>query len=203
MTDALWYAGRGTGVVSLLLLTIVVALGVAARSGRPLLGLARFAVSAVHRTASLTAVILLGVHVTTLLLDPVAQLRLVDLVVPFQGAYRPMWLGLGTVGFDLLGALVISSLLRARIGVRAWRAIHWAAYAAWPVALFHSLGTGTDAATGWFQSLAVGSVATVLAAVAWRLSPGFTGAGSPGRRAVPAPFAAPDTRRLAAGRGAR
>lgn len=173
MNAALWYLGRGSGVVSLLLLTIVVALGIATRSGRPLPGLPRFAVAAVHRAASLTAVTFLAVHVGTLLADPLAGLRLVDVIVPFAGTYRPVWLGLGTVALDLIGALVVTSLLRQRIGARVWRLVHWAAYAAWPVALLHGLGTGTDAGTLWLQAITTGCVAVVLGSLAWRLSPRF------------------------------
>jgi sulfoxide reductase heme-binding subunit YedZ len=184
---ALWYVGRGTGIVSLVLLTIVVALGIATRSGRPLPGLPRFAVAAVHRTASLTAVAFLAVHITTLLLDPIAALRLVDLVLPFQGAYRPLWLGLGTVAVDLIAALVATSLLRQRIGARAWRLVHWLAYASWPVALLHGLGTGTDAGTTWLRVVTAACVAAVLGALAWRLSPGF--AERPGPRPAERPAA--------------
>ena len=174
MTSALWYLGRGTGAVALLLLTVTVTLGIASRSGRPLLGLPRFAVSAVHRNASLLTVSLLAVHVLTLLADPYAQLELVDLALPFAGTYRPLWLGLGTLGLDLILALVVTSLLRQRIGVWAWRAVHWLAYAAWPVALLHALGTGTDAGQPWLRVLAAGCFAAVLAAVAWRCSERFT-----------------------------
>lgn len=174
MTNALWYLGRGAGLVSLVLLTIVVGLGVTSRSGRPAFGLPRFAIAAVHRNASLLAVTLLAVHVLTLLFDPYAQLRLVDLVLPFDGAYRPFWLGLGTLGFDLIIALVLTSLLRQRLGVKAWRAIHWLAYAAWPVAMLHGLGTGTDAGQTWLRVTAACCVVVVLVAVGWRLSGGFT-----------------------------
>jgi sulfoxide reductase heme-binding subunit YedZ len=187
MTNALWYLGRGTGVVSLVLLTLVVALGVATRSGRPLPGLPRFAVASVHRSASLLAVTLLGVHVGTLLFDPYAQLKIVDLVLPFAGTFRPFWLGLGTLGLDLLAALVVTSLLRNRLGRRTWRAVHWLAYAAWPVALLHALGTGTDAGSAWLRGLAALCCAAVVAAVGWRLAGNFdTGRGRlPGRTAPP------------------
>jgi sulfoxide reductase heme-binding subunit YedZ len=121
MTNALWYLGRGSGVSALVLLSLVVVLGIVTRAGRPVPGLPRFAVAAVHRTTSLTAVLFLAVHITTLLLDPYAQLRLVDVVVPFGGAYRPLWQGLGTVAVDLIALLVVSSLLRDRIGLRVWR----------------------------------------------------------------------------------
>lgn len=176
--DALWYLARGTGVVSLVLLTVVVVLGVGSRAGRPVFGLPRFAVATVHRNASLLAVALLAIHVLTLFFDPYAQLRFVDLVVPFAGAYRPVWLGLGTLGLDLIVALVATSLLRRRLGVTAWRAVHWLAYLAWPVALLHGLGTGTDRGSLWLWAVAVSCAAAVVSALGWRLSDRFVPAGS-------------------------
>ncbi|NMO53189.1 ferric reductase [Actinoplanes sp. TBRC 11911] len=173
VTDALWYFGRGSGVVSLVLLSLVVALGVAARSGRTPFGLPRFAVSMLHRNVGLTAVVFLSGHVLSLLFDPYAQLRVFDLVVPFAGNYRPLWLGLGTVGLDLLAAIVVTSLLRRRIGASGWRAVHWLAYLCWPVALLHGLGTGTDRGTWWLWATAMSGAALVIAAVGWRLTPDF------------------------------
>ena len=161
-------------MVCLILLTTVVALGVASRSGRPAFGLPRFAVAAVHRNASLVALVLLAGHVLALLFDPYAELKLVDLVVPFGGAYRPLWLGLGTLALDLVVALVATSLLRHRLGLRSWRAVHWLAYAAWPVAFLHGLGTGTDAGRLWLQAIAGVCLAAVLGALAWRLTARFT-----------------------------
>ncbi|GLY94082.1 ferric reductase-like transmembrane domain-containing protein [Actinoplanes sp. NBRC 103695] len=174
MTETLWYAGRGTGVVSLVLLTIVVALGIGARSGRTAFGLPRFAVNMLHRNAALLALVLLAGHVGSLYFDPYAQLRLVDVVLPFTGAYRPFWLGLGTLGFDLILALVASSLLRHRLGARSWRIVHWLAYLCWPVALMHGLQTGSDGDSWWLRTVLALCAALVLAAVAWRLSSPFT-----------------------------
>lgn len=181
---ALWYAGRGTGVVSLLLLTVVMVLGVGSRSGRPAFGLPRFAVVALHRYSSMLAVTFLAVHVVTLLLDPQAELRLVDLVLPFDAAYRPLWMGLGTLGLDFMAAIFVTSLLRQRIGVRVWRAVHWLAYASWPLALLHTLGSGTDRATWWLLALSGLSIGAVASALVWRVGEGFgqprsTGSGPP------------------------
>lgn len=173
MTDALWYFGRGSGVVSLVLLTIVVALGVGARSGRTAFGLPRFAVNLLHRNAALLAVVFLAGHVLSLLFDPYAQLRLFDVVLPFVGNYRPFWQGLGTLAFDLVVAIVVTSLLRHRIGARVWRIVHWLAYLCWPVALMHGLGTGSDRGTWWLWAITMTCVAVVLAAVVWRLTPNF------------------------------
>ena len=180
MTDALWYAGRGTGVVALVLLSVVMVLGIGSRAGRPVFGLPRFAVTLVHRNAALIATVLTVIHVVTLLLDPYAQLKLLDTVVPFDATYRPVWMGLGTVGLDLAIAILVTTALRYRLGARAWRGVHWFAYLMWPVAWLHGIGTGTDRGSGWYLAVAVVSAVAVAAALVWRLSTGFETLG--GRR---------------------
>jgi sulfoxide reductase heme-binding subunit YedZ len=119
---------------------------------------------------SLLTCALVAVHVGTTLLDGYAPIRLADVVLPFASVYRPLWLGLGALGLDLLAALVITSLLRARIGLRGWRAIHWLAYACWPVALLHGLGTGSDVRPGWLTWLALVCAGAVASAVIVRLA---------------------------------
>lgn len=168
--NALWYVGRGTGVVTLVLFSIVVALGIATRSARPVLGMPRFAVTAVHRSASLLALVFLGIHIVSMLVDPSAPLYLVDVVVPFAGPYRALWLGLGTIAMELIVALVVTSLLRPRIGLRTWRFVHWAAYLAWPVAILHSVGTGTDNGQPWLWAVVVSCGVLVLASLWYRMS---------------------------------
>lgn len=170
---ALWALGRGTGIVALVLLTVSLCLGVVVRSRRTFGGLPRYGVTAVHRTASLTATGLVVAHVLTLLLDPQAGLRLTDLVVPFAGAFRPFWLGLGTLGLELIVLVTLSGLLRKRIGERVFHALHLLAYALWPVALVHALGTGTDAGRPWMLGLSGLCLAAVAGVSWWRISPGF------------------------------
>ena len=168
LTTASWYLARGSGVTALVLFSLVVALGIITRSARPVPGVPRFAVAALHSSAALLATVFLGVHLVTLLLDPYAQLRLLDLVVPVAGAYRPLWLGLGTLALDLILAIGVTSLLRARLGARVWKAVHLSAYALWPLAVLHGLGTGSDVGTTWLRATTLACVTGVLAAVAWR-----------------------------------
>ncbi len=152
--------------------------------------------------------LLVALHMALLFFDPYAQLRLVDFVVPFLGAYRPLWLGLGTLAFDVLVVLIASSLLRHRLGVRTFRAVHWAAYGLWPLALAHALGNGTDSARGWFLLVAGGCVVTVAAALAWRLRCRLhrvrrhANIGAPVTVQTPLPQNPLATRRLFAARGA-
>jgi sulfoxide reductase heme-binding subunit YedZ len=173
MNAALWALGRGTGIVALILFTVSLVLGIVARSGRPVPWLGRFGTSDLHRTAALTGTGLVLTHVGTLYFDPYAQLRLVDVVLPFLGAYKRLWLGLGTLALDLLGVITVVSLLRHRVGPRVFRAVHWATYVLWPVALVHALGNGTDAGSGWFRALAVACIGAVFLAIGWRLAPSY------------------------------
>jgi predicted ferric reductase len=186
VTDqALWALGRGSGVTALAFMTVALFLGIATRSGRPLLMLPRFAVADVHRFASLAGTLLVVIHMALLFFDPYAQLRLVDFIVPFLGAYRPLWLGLGTLAFDLLAVVMVTSLLRHRLGVRVFRAVHWATYALWPVAMAHALGNGTDAGHAWFLLFATGCAVTVCGALVWRLHANYSeyaGTRTPGRQ---------------------
>jgi sulfoxide reductase heme-binding subunit YedZ len=175
VTDqALWALGRGTGITALAFMTVSLFLGIATRSGRPLLVLPRFAVADVHRFAALAGTLLVALHMALLFFDPYAQLRLIDFVVPFLGAYRPLWLGLGTLAVDLLAVVVVTSVLRHRLGVRIFLAVHWAAYALWPAAMAHALGNGTDAGHRWFLLFTWCCALTVCGALTWRLRTNYT-----------------------------
>jgi len=156
--------------MALILLTITVALGIAgtARLSSELLpGIVR---SGLHRNVSLLVVAFIVVHVLSAVLDPYAGIKLISAVVPFSSAYRPLWLSLGAIAFDMLLALILTSLLRSRLSYRAWRAVHWLGYACWPVALWHGLGTGTDSRLSWLLLLEGGCALVVAGAVAWRLN---------------------------------
>src|SRR5258708_2394633 len=133
-STALWYSSRATGVVCLVLLTAVVVLGIVVnRQGRPP-RLPRFAGLGLHRYLSLLAVGFLVVHVLTAVADPFVSIRLAATIIPFASAYKPLWLGLGAVSLDLMAAIIVTSLLRRRIGRPPRRAVHWLAYRARPVA---------------------------------------------------------------------
>ncbi len=166
----LWYATRATGVVALVLLTVTMVLGIAGTARVATPRWPRLVTAGLHRNVALLVVAFVGVHVLTTVLDTYAPIGWIAVVVPFTSAYRPLWLSLGTIGFDLLLALVITSLLRARLGYRSWRLVHWFAYLAWPVALWHGLGTGTDSRLPWLLALDAAAVAAVACAVWWRLS---------------------------------
>jgi sulfoxide reductase heme-binding subunit YedZ len=170
MSDQLlWYTTRGAGAVSLILLSAVVVLGLLARLRVEARGWPRFLSAAVHRDLALMTLVFLLLHIVTAVVDPFTHLGIVAAVVPFGSYYRTLWLGLGTIALELLLAIVATSLLRRHIGARAWRAIHWLAYACWPVAVLHGIGTGTDTTAVWMLAIDIACVAAVLSALAWRV----------------------------------
>jgi sulfoxide reductase heme-binding subunit YedZ len=176
-----WYLTRSTGAVALLLLTLALALGVADIQRWASPNWPRFVVDALHRNVSLLALVFLVLHILTSVLDSFAHISILDAVVPFVGSYRPFWLGLGAVAFDLMLAVILTSLLRRRVGERVWRVTHWFVYACWPIALLHSLGTGSDVKSAWMLVLALACLALVIAAVLVRLLSGWSRAGARGR----------------------
>ena len=164
-----WFIGRGTGFVAMILLTASVAYGVATTVRYQAPRWPRFINQGMHRSISLLAMVFLVIHIITVIIDPFAQLSLRDAVLPFGAAYRAVWLALGVVAFELMLALIITSLVRHRLGYRAWRWVHWTAYLSWPLALLHGMGTGSDTKSVWGTAITIACIATVAGTVAWRL----------------------------------
>jgi methionine sulfoxide reductase heme-binding subunit len=165
---------RGAGTVSLVMLTAVVVLGIATTTRQQGDRWPRFLSSRLHSNLALAAIVFLALHIATAVLDPFAHLQWKDAIVPFTASYRPLWLGLGVVAVEIVAALAVTSAARSVIGYRTWRVVHWIAYACWPLALLHGLGTGSDVRSGWFElvdALCVGAVFSTL--VAWRLAHGW------------------------------
>lgn len=173
MNDTLlWYTTRGAGVVTLLLFTAVVVLGLLTASRFQARGWPRFLSAAVHRDLALVALVFLGLHIVTAVVDPFTHLGLSAALVPFGSYYRTLWLGLGVVAFELMMAITLSSLVRRWISPRLWRLIHWASYASWPVAVLHGVGTGTDTSAPWMLAVTALCVVSVLVALGFRRSGG-------------------------------
>jgi methionine sulfoxide reductase heme-binding subunit len=170
MNTAFWYASRATGIVSLLLLTAVLVLGILVNRQGRLPGLPRFAVADIHRNLSLLSVAFIAVHIVTAVLDTYVHIPLLSAVIPFASGYERLWLGLGAISVDLMLAMIVTSLVRGRLNRILWRAIHLLAYASWPIAFVHSIGASTDLQQGWLLGLAAGCALAVGAAVIWRLA---------------------------------
>lgn len=165
----LWYVSRATGLVTLLLLTTSVLLGLLAAGRFRGDRWPRFLTQGLHRNVSLLVLVFLGLHVGSIVADTYTSISLTAAFIPFASSYKTVWLSLGAVALDLLLALVVTSLVRDRLGYRVWRRLHWLAYACWPVAVAHGLGIGTDRSVAWVIALTIGCVGSVGAAASWRI----------------------------------
>src|SRR5207253_3403825 len=145
MTNSLlWYTARGAGAVTLILLSSVVVLGILSTMRVQSRRWPRFLTTGLHRNLALMTLVFLALHIVTAVVDPYTNLGWAAALIPFSSSYRTLWLGLGVIAFELLAAIIVTSLLRGLIGHRTWRAIHWLTYAAWPIGVLHGVGTGTD-----------------------------------------------------------
>ncbi|HEX4219409.1 MAG TPA: ferric reductase-like transmembrane domain-containing protein [Acidimicrobiales bacterium] len=180
-STALWYLTRASGLVSLVLLSGTVVLGIVASVGWTTERWPRFLSQSVHRNLSLLCLVLIAVHVVTTVADGYVPIGYLDAVIPFRTPYRPIWVGFGALAFDMLLAVAITSGLRRRIGTRAWRGVHWLAYLCWPVALLHGLGAGSDTRLSVTLVVDALCVLAVAGAGGWRL---VTGRSFPAARRI-------------------
>lgn len=168
----LWYATRGLGAATLIVLTCTVVLGIVTATrwmGRATPG---FVAADLHRNLSLLALLLLLAHIVTTVLDPFAHISVRDVIIPIGASYRPIWLGLGVVAAEIMVAVIVTSLLRDRVGPRLWRLVHWAAYGSWPIAVVHGLGTGSDARSPWLIGVVTACISAVTLALLSRIREG-------------------------------
>ena len=108
-------------------------------------------------------------HVVTAVVDTYVDIRWWQALWPFGATYEPLWLGLGAVALDLIAVVVLTSLLRTRIGLRGWQVVHLSTYAAWVAALVHGLGIGSDSSASWSQLVTLACAGSVAAAVLVRV----------------------------------
>ena len=181
---AFWFASRATGVISLILFSLVAMLGILVNRQGRLPGLPRFAVTGLHRNLSLLTVAFLGTHIVTAIVDGYAHIPWLSTVVPFTSGYERFWIGLGAVAIDLFAALIVTSLLRDRLRPSVWRAIHWLAYVCYPVVVAHSIGAYKDLRSGWLLALTLATVFAVITAIGYRVLDA--------RAAVPRPSRVPE-----------
>jgi methionine sulfoxide reductase heme-binding subunit len=165
-SQGLWFVSRASGLALLAVFSAVIVLGVAARLGSAPRRWPRFVFSELHRTLALFSVAFLALHVLTAILDPFVSIGWAAIAVPFASGYRTLAIGLGTLAVDFGGAVLLTSLVRDRLGYRTWRAVHWLAYLAWPAAFVHSLTVGgSDLRIWWVALIEWGCAAAVATAM--------------------------------------
>lgn len=163
-----WVVSRSTGLVAFGLLTCAMLAGLLVRTRSPVGSVRGAGMVDLHRHFSLLALVAIAVHGTSLLFDGTVDVSPAALVVPGLVPYRPVWTGIGVVAAEIALLVHLSFRFRSRIGVPAWRRIHWLTYAAFAGAAVHGIAAGTDSGVTWVTAFYAGSIAAVAALTGWR-----------------------------------
>jgi len=164
-----WYLARSSGFVAwgLSIAAILIGLALATRalgsSPRPawLLDL--------HRFVGGLTVVFLAVHLGALVADSYVHFGVADLLVPFASSWKTGAVAWGIIGFWLIFAVELSSLMMRRLPRRTWRAVHLTSYLAAVLATVHAYTAGTDAKNPAVTWTAVASLSVVTFFLVFRL----------------------------------
>jgi predicted ferric reductase len=147
-----WYLARGTAFAALSLLWISMALGLSITNKMARLWPGAPAAFAIHEYVNLLGVAFAIFHALILLGDHYIGFTFVQLLMPFSTtSFRPLWVGLGQLGFYVWILVTLSFYVRSSIGQKAWRLIHYASFAMYLLAVFHGIYSGTDSGVDWVQ----------------------------------------------------
>lgn len=157
-----WFSSRALGFLGYWALAISVIYGLALSTGI-LDAIAHRAVSfSLHQELSAIAIALVALHGALLTLDTFVRTSLFEVIVPFAGSYRPLWVGIGQLAFYVMVVVYVSFYFRRRLGQRGWRLLHYTTFLAFIGGTVHGLMAGTDTSAGWaLWSYAAACVAVV------------------------------------------
>jgi sulfoxide reductase heme-binding subunit YedZ len=142
--QVMWYITRAAGITSYILLWFSSAWGLAVASKITDVFLHRSFTYDFHQFISLLAVGFIFLHILVLLFDRYLPYTLAQILIPFVSPYRPLWVGIGVLGFYLTLLVTITFYMRSRIGMKAFRAIHVSSLAAYLGGTIHGFFSGTD-----------------------------------------------------------
>lgn len=145
-----WYLSRGSAMASFVLLWASMALGLVITNRLARLWPGGPAAFDLHQYVSLLGLGFALFHATILMGDKYIHFDLLRVLIPFASQdYKPVWVGLGQVGFYAWALLVGSFYVRKQMGTRAWRWVHYASFAAFVLVMVHGIASGTDSQAPW------------------------------------------------------
>jgi DMSO/TMAO reductase YedYZ heme-binding membrane subunit len=143
-TKSFWYLSRAAGFVAYLLLWGSVVRGLLLSSKIARSRLQPPALFDAHRFLSYVALGFAFFHGLVLMGDRYLSFPLNAVLVPFASDYKPTLVATGQLALWLSLLVSLSFLVQKRIGRRAWRSLHYASFAAYGLALTHSIWLGSE-----------------------------------------------------------
>jgi predicted ferric reductase len=143
-THTTWYITRAAGWVAYFLLwfSTVWGLAIPTKFFERFLS-PTFAVD-FHEYISLLTIGFVILHVGVLLIDQYLPFSITQILVPFISPYRPVWVGLGVLGFYLTLLVTITFYLRKKIGQKKFKSIHTLSLVGYLGVMLHAFFAGSD-----------------------------------------------------------
>ena len=141
-----WLLGRITGLTAFAVLSLSVLSGEALRTSVLDFVATNRAIRRLHDFTTPLWLPLVFAHIVSLLLDKYARISPIDVIVPFVNPYAPYFIpiGLGTIAFDIIMVVTVTSWLKRRMNNTLWMWIHRTSYIAFVAIFFHAAQSGTD-----------------------------------------------------------
>ena len=164
-----WYLARASGLTlyALLWLSVVSGLAMTTKLPRMLAGGGKTWLT--HQVTSDLAVVMLGLHMLSLALDPTVPLGILGVLVPFASDVRQPWTDLGILAAWGLLAIIGSLAIRGLLGRRGWAILHRLTFPLWAIALAHGIGAGSDSHAIWAAAFYGLTTAAVVYLATYRL----------------------------------
>ncbi len=142
---AYWYLSRASALIAYALLWLSMASGLFITNKLARLWPGGPTAFDLHQFSSLLGLAFALFHALILMGDKYISYTLAQILIPFNSVgYKPVWVGLGQIGFYLLGVVGLSFYVRKRLGHRTWRLIHYLSFLTYALALAHGIWAGTD-----------------------------------------------------------
>ena len=139
-----WYITRAAGLMGYFLIWLSTAWGlvVSTKILDPIIE--RAYAYDFHEYLSWLGLAFVATHVIVLMADKYLPYSLWQVMIPFLSPYRPLWVGIGTIAFYLSLLVTVTFYLKKKIGMAAFRKIHYLSLVSYLGATLHGLYAGTD-----------------------------------------------------------
>lgn len=170
-----WTTARASGLTALLALALGMVFGLLVATGAADRLIRRGLAIEIHRWLSSVSLVLIAIHVVVLTTDRFVGFDLLDVLVPFISSYRRVAVGVGVLA--AYGAVVVHASfdLRARIGAKTWRKLHYLSFFVFVSAVTHGVFAGSDSTVAGIQVLYVVSGTVVGLLVLYRVADALKG----------------------------
>ncbi len=167
--QAWWYVTRAAGLTAYILLWLSMVWGMAISTKILTPTIEGTYSYDFHEFLSLLGLGFVLLHVIVLAVDKFLPFSLWQMLIPFIDSYRPLWVGMGIMGFYIFLLVTVTFYMRQAIGSQAFRSIHVLSLLGYLGATLHGLFAGTDSALPITRVIYIGSFLVVIFLTAYWL----------------------------------